>query len=125
LIHDLISRDQRFAGIGLPGVTSEGDIQASGNDNLLEIHTIDGFQGREKDIIIISTVRTGSGRNIGFLDDHRRLNVALTRARKQLILVCSVRTLSRNQNWRQFIDQARTFPDIVFASASRYPSGQY
>jgi superfamily I DNA and/or RNA helicase len=53
-----------------------------------EVHTIDSFQGREADIIILSVVRDGSS-GIGFWNDGRRLTVALTRARKRLIVVAS------------------------------------
>lgn len=51
---------------------------------LIEIETIDGFQGREKDIVMFSTVRSGD--KIGFLKDYRRMNVALTRAKHLLIV---------------------------------------
>lgn len=47
----------------------------------LTVKSIDGFQGGEEDIIILSTVRSSSGGSIGFLENHNRTNVALTRAR--------------------------------------------
>ena len=59
----------------------------------ITIHTIDGFQGQEKDIILISLVRNNRHGNIGFLRELRRMNVALTRARVKLILVGNQRTL--------------------------------
>ncbi len=53
----------------------------------IEIATVDAFQGRECDIVIYSTVRSNRNRRIGFLKDHRRVNVALSRARDSLVIV--------------------------------------
>ena len=53
----------------------------------IEIATVDAFQGRECDVVVYSTVRSNRGGHIGFLGDHRRINVALSRARDQLVIV--------------------------------------
>ena len=61
----------------------------------VEVHTVDRFQGRDKDIIIMSMVRSNDTLQIGdLLKDWRRLNVAITRAKSKLILVGSKTTLS-------------------------------
>jgi len=60
----------------------------------ITVNTIDGFQGQEKDIIYISLVRSNDQNEIGFLKDSRRLNVAMTRARMQLIMIGDGATLS-------------------------------
>lgn len=60
----------------------------------IEIRTVDGFEGREKAVIIFSTVRSNTGGFLGFLGDWRRLNVGLTRAKRALIMLGSLRTLS-------------------------------
>lgn len=62
----------------------------------LEIDTVDGFQGREKEVVIISLVRSNDKREIGFLADTRRTNVALTRARRGLIVIGDSATFASN-----------------------------
>ena len=53
----------------------------------IEIATVDAFQGRECDVVVYSTVRSNKEHRIGFLGDYRRVNVALSRARQQLVIV--------------------------------------
>jgi superfamily I DNA and/or RNA helicase len=60
----------------------------------LEIDSVDGFQGREKEAVVLSLVRSNTENEIGFLADVRRTNVALTRARRKLIVVGDSATLS-------------------------------
>lgn len=68
----------------------------------LEIGTVDSFQGREKKIIVMSTVRSGT-KHVGFLRNIKRLNVSLTRAQCLLIIVGNVSTLQKCQIWNKFI----------------------
>ncbi len=69
----------------------------------IEVKTVDGFQGREKEVIIISLVRSNPEEEIGFLDDLRRLNVAITRAKRKLIIVGDSKTLSSNEIYRKLL----------------------
>jgi regulator of nonsense transcripts 1 len=65
----------------------------------IEVASVDAFQGREKDYILVSCVRSSESQGIGFLSDPRRLNVALTRARLGIVLLGNPRVLSKNPLW--------------------------
>ena len=67
----------------------------------ITINTVDGFQGQERDIIVISLVRSNDEGQIGFLRDLRRMNVAMTRARMKLIILGDVDTLTRHPFYRK------------------------
>jgi len=70
----------------------------------LEINSIDGFQGQEKDLIIISLTRSNAMGIIGFLSDYRRLNVAMTRARKKLVIIGDGATLCSHPLYLELIE---------------------
>ena len=70
----------------------------------LEISTVDGFQGREKEIIILSLVRSNQKHQVGFLSDKRRLNVAITRPRRMLVVIGDIDTITNgNENKNLFL----------------------
>lgn len=86
----------------------------------MEFNTVDGFQGREVDILVLSTVRASDSTNsssIGFVADVRRMNVALTRAKFSLWIVGNARTLQRNPHWAALIENAKE--RNLFISVSR------
>ena len=70
----------------------------------IEIDTVDGFQGREKEAIVISLVRSNTTGEVGFLSDTRRTNVALTRARRKLIAIGDSSTLANHEFYRRLLD---------------------
>lgn len=72
--------------------------------HLLTVNTVDGFQGQERDIILISLVRSNDGGDIGFLRDLRRMNVAITRARMKLIILGSSATMTSHPFYKKLYE---------------------
>ena len=70
----------------------------------ITVDTVDGFQGQERDIICMSLVRSNENGTIGFLSDTRRMNVAMTRARKKLVMVGDSGTLAKHKFFEAFLD---------------------
>lgn len=68
---------------------------------LITVHTVDGFQGQERDVVLISLVRANENGQIGFLNDLRRMNVAITRARMKLIIMGDASTLTKHAFYRE------------------------
>ncbi|KAN0037640.1 hypothetical protein ACTFIV_002993 [Dictyostelium citrinum] len=81
----------------------------------ISIDTVDGFQGREREIIIFSCVRAPveEGSGIGFLSDVRRMNVALTRPRSSLLILGNTKALSINKDWNELIIHTQTNGQLI------------
>lgn len=71
---------------------------------IISVNTVDGFQGQERDIILVSLVRSNADGQIGFLRDLRRMNVAMTRARMKLILLGDAATLTRHPFYKKLYE---------------------
>lgn len=71
---------------------------------LITVNTVDGFQGQERDVILISLVRANEKGEIGFLGDLRRMNVAITRARMKLIILGNAATLTRHSFYKKLYE---------------------
>ena len=78
-----------------------------GNLTGLEIKTVDGFQGREKEVIVLSLVRSNKASQLGFLVEERRLNVAVTRARRKLVVICDSSTVARDPTIASLLEYLR------------------
>ena len=70
----------------------------------ITVNTVDGFQGQERDVIFISLVRANENGQIGFLNDLRRMNVAITRARMKLVILGDATTMSKHAFYRKLIE---------------------
>lgn len=75
--------------------------------NVVEFNTTDAFQGRESEVIIFSCVRAQDEGSVGFLQDIRRMNVGLTRAKSSLWVLGNAETLMRGEYWRKLIEDAK------------------
>ena len=77
--------------------------------NSLSVKTIDGFQGEERDVIYISLVRSNENQEIGFLNDLRRMNVAITRAKKKLVVIGDSATIGSNHFYKSFLEYCELY----------------
>ena len=89
----------------LNALIDDNDILATYR-NQISVNTIDSFQGQERDVVYISLTRSNADGAIGFLADTRRMNVAMTRARKKLVVIGDSATLSKSKFYADFIEYA-------------------
>ncbi|KAI9187723.1 hypothetical protein H9P43_002114 [Blastocladiella emersonii ATCC 22665] len=103
----------------LRATAAAGDLPAavvgSTEELAIEVGSIDGMQGREKEAVVISLVRSNDAREVGFLAERRRLNVAITRARRHLCVICDSETVSTNEFCRGLVEYMSEHGDL------RYP----
>ncbi|XP_028787065.1 probable helicase MAGATAMA 3, partial [Neltuma alba] len=90
-------------------------------EKVVDICTVDGCQGREKDIAIFSCVRASKEKGIGFLEDDRRMNVGITRAKSAVLVVGSASTLRRSERWNKLVESAEK-RDALFKVGKPYSS---
>ncbi|MDN5358600.1 MAG: hypothetical protein PWP76_443 [Candidatus Diapherotrites archaeon] len=113
-VHQLLERGVKREWIG---VITPYDAQRDFLSRILpedvEVNTVDGFQGREKEVIVVSFVRSNRAGNIGFLNDLRRLNVALTRAKRKLVLVGDSETLGSHPTYKRLIEHVKRRGEYV------------
>ncbi|MEN0004368.1 MAG: AAA domain-containing protein [Bacteroidota bacterium] len=95
------------------------DVQLA--DLTLSINTIDGFQGQEADVVYISLVRSNDKGEIGFLKDYRRMNVAMTRAKKQLVVIGDSATIGVDAFYQAFLDYCEQ--EGLYQTAWEYMQG--
>ncbi|XXG88664.1 hypothetical protein AAC387_Pa12g0854 [Persea americana] len=91
------------------------------SEQLVDINTVDGFQGREKDVAIFSCVRANKGKGIGFVADFRRMNVGITRARSSILVVGSASTLMQDEHWSNLVKSAKD-QNLLFKVSKPYAS---
>lgn len=87
----------------------------------ISINTVDGFQGQERDIVYISLVRSNDRNEIGFLKDYRRMNVALTRARKKLVIIGDSATIGSDSFYTALLEYVETNGSYRTAWEYLYP----
>lgn len=103
---DLIELGVRASDIAIitPYAAQVKVLRAHSVDASIEMGTVDGFQGREKEVVILSLVRSNRDKQIGFLKDIRRMNVAMTRARRKLIVIGDSATMTAHAFYDRMLD---------------------
>jgi superfamily I DNA and/or RNA helicase len=108
-IETMIRDDARLAPLLRSGKhLSDVQPHAHESDGALTVSTIDGFQGQERDVVYISLVRSNTKGEIGFLQDYRRMNVAMTRARKLLVVIGDSATIGNNPFYAAFLQHCES-----------------
>ncbi|NPA48013.1 MAG: IGHMBP2 family helicase [Thermococci archaeon] len=104
VVNRMLSSGARSDWIGvITPYDDQRDLISSMIGEKVEVKTVDGYQGREKEVIVISFVRSNLHGQLGFLEDRRRLNVSLTRAKRKLVMVGDSSTLESNETYRKLI----------------------
>lgn len=91
--------------------------------DMVEVNTVDAFQGREANIVIFSAVRAAGSHGIGFLSDVRRMNVALTRAKYFLFVIARCESIVVNPYWRELVQHARETQAVVRVPMTGFGNG--
>lgn len=90
----------------------------------IELGSVDGFQGREKEAVIVTLVRSNSDGEVGFLAEKRRLNVAMTRAKRSLTVIGDSETVKKGskflKKWMEFLEENADlrYPDLASLTAA-------
>ncbi|PNW77576.1 hypothetical protein CHLRE_10g442650v5 [Chlamydomonas reinhardtii] len=92
------------------------ELRAQSVGGALEISSVDGFQGREKEAILVSMVRSNDGGGVGFLSDRRRMNVAVTRARRHCAVFCDSETVSQDGFLKRLVEYFSTHGEYTSAA---------
>lgn len=87
--------------------------------SLISINTVDGFQGQERDVIILSLVRANEHKEIGFLTDLRQMNVAITRARMKVILIGDASTLTHHTFYKELYNYIQEKGKVELVQADK------
>lgn len=91
----------------------------------LEIKSVDGFQGREKEAIVLSLVRSNDSGEVGFLAEDRRINVAITRAKRHLAVICDSKTVSYHAFLKSFVNYCEEHGEVRTAFQYEREIGNY
>jgi len=89
-------------------IDNELELHSEKKKDNITVNTVDSFQGQERDVIYISLVRSNETGEIGFLKDYRRMNVAMTRARKKLIIIGDSATLGNDRFYSELLEYAES-----------------